>query len=109
IRAVVDAGVVAGGDGVGAEAPGVVQKRIELDFAVAQNVGIGGATGGVAVEKITEYAFLVLAREVGAVQRDAEHGTDFGGVIAIGGGLAAPGFVLAPVEHEQALDMVAGL
>src|SRR5262245_23870981 len=53
-------GIVAGGDEIGAEADRVVEKSLELDFGIAQHVGIGCAACPVLPQEIAEHALLVL-------------------------------------------------
>ena len=73
-RAVVRAAprVVAGGEVVRAEFCGVVRHFGEFDFAVAEDVRVGGASGGVFGEEVAEDALVVFLDEVHGVQRDAE-------------------------------------
>ena len=54
------AGIVAGCQQVAAESPGVITVNAELDFAVAQHVGVGSATPAVLVEEILEHLVAVL-------------------------------------------------
>ena len=54
------AGVVAGGDFFGAQAHGVVQKGLELDFGVAQHVRVGRAAGLIFAQKLGKHAVFVV-------------------------------------------------
>ena len=65
----VDAGVVTGRDPLGAECQCVVEKRLELDLAIAQYIGIGRAAGAILSQKVLEHAIPVLGSEVDCVQR----------------------------------------
>jgi hypothetical protein len=100
---------VAGGDGLGAEIEGVVEKRPELDLAVAEDVRVGRAPGGVLGEEMLEYAVPVLGGELDPVQGDPEvrAGGLGGGEVLVGGAVAGVVRVV-PVLHEQALDLPAG-
>ena len=51
-QAVARVRVVAGRDAVGPEAQCVLAEWRELDFTIAQQVGVGGASGRVLVQKI---------------------------------------------------------
>ncbi len=66
------AGIVAGGDLLGAERQCVVEESAELDFRVAQHVRVGRATGGVLAEELGEYALLVFLGEIDDLDVDAE-------------------------------------
>ncbi len=109
VRAV-DAGIVAGGDLVGAQRAGLVQEGLELDLAIAQHVGVRRAPGAILGEEVLEHAVPVFRGEVARVERNAESATHGHGVLAIGvGGAGTAALVLLPVLHEQAFDLVAGL
>src|SRR3546814_4723891 len=75
MRAVItmfDLRVVAGCDVVGAEPQGMLAKRRELHFPIAQHVRVRRLAGRVVGQKTCEYALTVFAREVDAMQRNIE-------------------------------------
>ena len=102
------AGVVAGGDLLGAQAHRVVQEGLELDLGVAQHVGVGRAAGAVFAQEFGEHPVLVLGREVHVLQLDADdvgHRRGVQEVLARAAVLAV--VVVFPVLHEDADDLVA--
>jgi len=107
--AIADSGIVTGRKALGAQAPGVVEADAELHFPVTGYVGIGRATGLEFREEPGEYAFAVLGRKVRLVQRDLQLVRDASCVLEVGRGSAIAVVVLAPVRHEQRLDLVAGV
>src|SRR5690606_8891043 len=103
------AGVVAGGDALGAERAGVVQKGPELDFAIAEDVRVRRAAGAVLGDEMLEHAVPVFGGEVARVAADAQAAADRDGVLAVFlRATAAFAGVFLPVLHEQALDRHAG-
>jgi hypothetical protein len=100
--------VVAGGDKIGPQPPGMVQEGPELDFGVAQDVRIGRPTAAVLIQKIAEHPVLVLGGEVDLVQRDAQCFAHRPCVVQIlGGGAVASIEGFLPVLHEHAMHVVA--
>ena len=69
---VVVAGVVAGGDAVGADLAGGGEERVELEVVVAEGAGDGGASGEVLVDEGADYfgfeAVLLVDEVVGDVE-----------------------------------------
>ncbi len=61
-----------GGDGVRAEAHRVLEEGAELDLAVAEDVGVGRAPGGVFVEKVAEHPLAVLLDKVHRLDLDTK-------------------------------------
>ncbi|MNV57734.1 hypothetical protein D3C71_1500790 [compost metagenome] len=99
--------VVTGGDQVGAEHHGVVEERLELDLAVAQDVRVRRASGLVFGEEMLEHVVPVLGGEVGGVQLDANlvaHGLGVRQVVH--GGAVFRSIVFFPVLHEQAFHLI---
>jgi hypothetical protein len=97
-----------GGDVFGAARDGVVEEGLELDFGVAQHVGVGGAAGLVFGEEIAEHAFLVFGGEVDRLDLDAEHvghRQHVEKILARGALLGV--VVVVPVLHEDAEHVVA--
>ena len=86
---------------------GIIQERLELDFAVAHDVGIRGTSDSVFIQKMLEYIIPVLAREINRVQFYAE---TFANLLRISKIDACRtvflGVVFLPVFHEQAFDPV---
>jgi hypothetical protein len=107
-RVLAHAGVVAGGDFLGAQAHRVVQKGLELDFGIAQDVGVGRAARLVFAQKLGEHAVLVVGRKVDMLDLNADHVRHGGGIYKIDVGGAVFGVVvILPVFHEDADDLVA--
>ncbi|RMS13201.1 hypothetical protein ALP75_200108 [Pseudomonas syringae pv. actinidiae] len=99
--------VVAGGNQVGAQHQCIVQEGFELDFPVAEDVRIWGASGLVFFEEVLEDVVPVLGGEVGGVQFDADlvaHGLGICQVFA--GGAIFRSVVFFPVLHEQAFHLI---
>ncbi len=51
---------MAGGDSIGPEGQGMIEKRLELDLLVAQHIRVGCAPGLVFVQKILEHPVPVF-------------------------------------------------
>ena len=101
-------GVVAGGNFLGAQAHGVVQKSLELDFGVAQDVGVGRAAGLVFAQELGEHAVFVVGGKVDMLDLDAQHVGHGGGIDKVDVGRAELAVVVIfPVLHEDADDLVA--
>ena len=62
-----DARIVARGDTVHAQRPGIVQKSPELDFAIAQDVRVRRASGRILGQEDLEHAVPVLRGEIDGV------------------------------------------
>ena len=94
----VSPGVVPRGSAIGAEIPGVIEERAELDLAVAEKVRLGGSACTVLVEKFFEFTVPVRGGEIAGVQWDAE---PFGNSRRMRGVLSGPtcaeAVVLLPV------------
>jgi hypothetical protein len=84
-----------------AEALCVAAHDAELDVAVAEHVGIRRAAAAVLGQEIGEHLLAVLAREVHAMERQAELEADAAGVLKLAGVVAVA--VVFPVAHVQAL------
>ena len=101
------AGVVAGGDHVRALFQRVVEEAFELDFGIAQHIGVGRAACAVFFEKIGEYLVFILRGEIDDVDVDADdvgHGDGVEGIL-----FDAAIFVVVvvfPVLHEHAAHAV---
>ncbi len=103
------AAVVTRGHVVGAELEGFVQEDVELDFAVAQHVGIGRAAAFVFGEHVVDHPRAVLGREVDHVQRDVQPlGHQLGeDAVVVPRAVALQGARrVVPVDHEKTDDFV---
>jgi hypothetical protein len=97
------AGVVAGGNLFCAQAHGVVQKGLELDFGIAQHVGVGRAAGLVFAQKLRKHAVLVFGGEVDVFDLDADHVGHGSGVYEVDVGRAVFAVIIVfPILHEDA-------
>ena len=65
--------IVARRDPVGSHRHGVVEEGAELDFGVAEDVGIGGASRAVFAKEVREYPLLILFGEIDGLDVDADH------------------------------------
>ncbi|CRQ69508.1 hypothetical protein PAERUG_E5_London_17_VIM_2_12_12_04056 [Pseudomonas aeruginosa] len=100
--------IVAGGDQVRAEHQRVVEERLELDFAVAEDVRVRRTAGLVLGKEVLEHVIPVFRGEVRRVQLDADPVADGLGVgQVLAGGTVFGAVVLVPVLHEQAFDLIA--
>src|SRR5690606_8691823 len=68
--------IMTGGDQFRAKDFSVFQKHFELDFPVAEDIGVGGASGAVFSEEVGEHVVPVFGGEVGGVQLDTEPSAD---------------------------------
>ena len=101
----VDARVMARRDVRRAEALRVAAHDAELDLPVAEHVGIRRAALAVLGEEVGEHLLAILAREVDAVQRQAELEADAARILKLARIVAIA--VVLPVAHVQALDGMA--
>ena len=103
-----DAGVMAGRDEIGAEITGIVEKSLELDFLVAQDVGVRRAPCRVLGQEHLEHMIPVLGGKVHRLQRYAKPVAHTLGVREILlRGAVFRAVILVPVLHEQAGDVMA--
>ena len=79
----------------------VTAHHAELDLPVAEHVGIRGAAGAVLGEEVGEHLLAVLAREIDAMQRQAELEADAARILELACVVAVA--VVLPVAHVQAL------
>ena len=100
----IDAGVMAGGNGIGTQLVRGIEKMLELDLAVAQHVRVGGAASGVFGQKILEHAFPIFLRKITKPDRNTQRATHGYGVAAVVFGTALATAIVGPVLHEQAND-----
>lgn len=98
---------MAGGDVIRALVQGMLEEGLELDFLVAEDIGIRRAAAAVFGQKIFEDPFPVFADEIDGVEFEAEPLADIPGIACIiGGGAGKTGVGLLPVFHEHAADAV---
>ncbi len=106
-----DTGVVSGGDGIGAQSPGSIEQRGELQIAVAARAGQRRASRRVLADEVRDHLFLELALEIQDVVGDIDGSRHPPGVVQVVERAAAPECPLAIgliVElHRQADDIVA--
>ena len=96
-------GVVAGRDHGCAERNRMLEKRLELDFRIAQHVRIRRSTGRIFAQKFREHAILVFGGKIDGLEVDADHVGGGGGVDKILAGRTIFIIVIVfPVLHEQA-------
>ena len=101
--------IVAGGDKVRAQPPGVIEKGFKLDFRVAQDVRVRGPPRPVLVEKIVEHPLLIFGGEIDLVQRDIECFGHRPRILQILGNRAIPDLEgIFPVLHELSLIHIYG-
>ena len=100
--------VMACGNQVGAQLRGVVEKGAELDFPVAQNVGVGCTAGAVLRQKVVKNAIPIFCSEIGTMEADPQL---IGYRLSVGqvlfGSAVFSAVILFPVFHEQAFNPVA--
>ena len=109
--------IVASGYFFSPQAHGMVQKGLELDLGVAQNIGVGGAPAAVLAQKLGKHPVFVLDGKVDMFNLDANHIGHGGGIhkVNVGGAVSAvlvtvrPGgaIVVFPVFHEDANHFMA--
>ena len=91
-----------------AQLHGIVQKRLELDFPVAQNVRVGGAALAVLVQKIGKHPVVVFLGKIDGVVGNVDLIADGLYVLPVlGGGAGAVLVLFLPVFHENAHHVVA--
>jgi len=102
--------VMAGGDAVRTQRSRVVQKRSELDLAVAQHIGVRRAAGSIFAQEGSKDAIAILGREIHRLQLDAHDVRDRCCVNQVLSRRAEfVSIVIFPVFHEDADDLVARL
>lgn len=83
-----DAGVVAGGDVIGADGFGVAGEFSEFEVLVAADAGVGGSAAVIFADEVVDDSAEVVL-EVEGVEGDVEESGDVAGVGGVGGGAAA--------------------
>src|SRR6185437_14589985 len=104
-----EARVVSGREVGGAEPARPLECHAELDLAVAEHVGVRGASGAMFAQEMLEHPLPVFAGETGTVQRDGELSGHGARVLEVLGGGAVAVVVLVPVAEEQSLRVPARL
>ena len=101
------AGVMPGGDFFRAQLDGMIQKGLELDLGIAQNVGVGGAPSGVFAQKIGEHPVFIFGGKVDGLKINPHYVRCCGGIDQIfAGGAIFIIIVIFPIFHEKANDLV---
>ena len=98
---------MAGGDKLGAENLRIVEKDFEFDFAVAEDIRIGGAASAIFIKEMFKHVIPVVGCKVGGMQGDLKLVADLLCIGQISHGGAVLGVVVfIPVFHKQAFDLV---
>ena len=98
--------IVARGQEVGPGFHGEIQKRLEFDLRVAEDVRIGGAARGIFRKEVGEDPLLILLREVDRIVGDVQRFADPAHVLEVL--LRRAGAVqVLPVAHEDAGHLIA--
>ncbi|MPM81745.1 hypothetical protein SDC9_128802 [bioreactor metagenome] len=86
-----------------------IQKRLELDFAVAEHVRIRRPPAGIFLQKIGKYAVAILPRKVHRIVGNSDHAANVLDILIIARRGADAGFFVLffPVFHEHADDVLA--
>ena len=99
---------MAGGYFFGTQAQGMIEKSLELDLGIAQNVRVGRAPGAVLAQKFGKHPVLVFGGKIDVFDLDADHVGHGGGIHKIDiGGTKLRVIVILPVLHEDADDLIA--
>ncbi len=97
-------GVVTGGNAVGTQCHGMVQKGAKLDVLIAQHIRIGGEALTQGLQTGREHLFLIGLGQVGGVYGDAQGGRHTVGILCIQAGLlTATPIRFLPVLHVDGL------
>ena len=102
--------IVSRGDGIRSQLLGSIAEQVKLDFAVAEDIGVGGAAGGVLRKHVLDDALPIRVRQIDDLEGDAQVLGDQQGVIGVvhpWAGVVDGHGVVDPVPHEQADDFVA--
>ena len=99
-------GVMTRGNLFRPQAHGVIEEGLELDFGVAQDVGVGRAAHLVFAQELGEHAVLVFGGEIDVFDLDAEHVGHRCGIDEIDiGRTVFRVVVIFPVLHEEGDDV----
>jgi hypothetical protein len=110
VRSLLPAAVVAGGHAIGPQTGGGLQEGIELDFPIAEDIGIGRAAAGIFIEHVIHHAGPVLLAQVHEIERNADFAGHHLGHEAVFFPLAVTvqgPFRVVPVLHEHGKNIVA--
>ena len=100
--------VVSRRDKVGVKVFGVLCKRAEFDFPVAQDVGVRREPAFIVIDKLPENVIPVFLGQIDGVIRYVEFPRDGAHVVVVVKSGTATAFVFFnPVSHEQPDDVVA--
>ena len=96
------------GDFFGPQAHGVVQKRLEFDLGIAQDVRVGCESGLVFAHKLRKNPVFVIGRKIDVFNLDAQHIGHGRGIDKVDVGRAVLAVIVVfPVFHEDADHLVA--
>ena len=88
---------------IGAKPVCMIQKCLELDFAVANHIRVWRAPGAVFVQKLRKHPFAIFSDKIDRFQLDADDVAGRGGVDQILARSAIfVGVIVIPVLHENA-------
>jgi hypothetical protein len=104
-----DAGVMSGGDALGAEVRGGGEEMLELDLAIAQHVRVRCTPGGVLGEEMREHPVPVFAGEIPEVDRQSQAPADRHRIATVVLCPAVAAAVVGPVLHEESGERFAGV
>ena len=110
VRSLLPAAVVAGGHAIGPQTGGGLQEGVELDFPIAEDIGIGRAAAGIFIEHVIHHAGPVLLAQVHEIERNADFAGHHLGHEAVFFPLAVTmqgPFRIVPVLHEHGKNIVA--
>ncbi len=92
-----------GGDVLGSQADGVIQKGFEFNLCVTQNIGVGCPPRLVLSDKFSEDAVFVLGRKVNVFNLNADHVCHSGRIDKVNVAGAVGGVIVVfPILHEDA-------
>ena len=103
-------GIMACGHIVGAQLAGFVPKKVEFDFAVAQNIGIRRASAFVFAEHIVDNAFEIFLAEIENPERNTQMFCNGACIFTVFDPVHFVGFDVArivPIEHKGPDDFIA--
>ena len=104
------AAVMAGCDHVGSHPFGGLQEGVELDFPVAEHIGIRGPAGRILIEHVVDDPLAIFLRKVYEVEGDTDLARNHFCHEAVFLPFAVPvkcGIRIVPVLHKHGEDIVA--
>ena len=101
---------MSGGNIVGTQFGGILQKRFEFYLPVAQHIGIGRASSFILLEKVGKYIIPIFGRKICGMQLNTQCIADRLCVLQIFFRGAVFGAVIFfPILHEQPFDLESAL